>query len=151
MRSPDYVYCSCSHFRVAAHDGHASGKRAVNAEHDKLCAARQHGQVTVSRCVVAPLDREDVVHSLKIHPLMCRIIVHLWLTWPPFWPDTLRCSAVCCPESRRKFGRCYWLDLCWSTPTLRMEAGSLCGCQPWKEHKKMNEMNMKKWNWIRWE
>lgn len=51
---PHHVHGSGPHLRVAAHDGHAGGERAVNAEHHELGSSRHHRQVAVGRGVVAP-------------------------------------------------------------------------------------------------
>lgn len=56
MTSPDHVDGPRADFRIAAHDGHAGGERAVDAEHDEFSATRQNRQIAVSRRVVTPVN-----------------------------------------------------------------------------------------------
>lgn len=55
---PDNINGSRPDFGVAAHNGHAGSKRAVDAEHHTLHTPRQHSQVGLSAGLVAPLGRK---------------------------------------------------------------------------------------------
>lgn len=57
--SPHHVHGPGPHLRVAAHDGHAGGEGAVDAEDDELRPPGHHGQIAVCRCVVAPGSRRE--------------------------------------------------------------------------------------------
>lgn len=74
---PHHVHGSGPHLRVAAHDGHAGGERAVNAKHDELCSSRHDGQIAVGGCVVPPVRSagENIFNLIScdvITPLICK-------------------------------------------------------------------------------
>lgn len=54
MFLPDHVHSSSPDLGVAAHDGHAGSKRAVDTEHYKVRSPRQHRQVAVRKRMVTP-------------------------------------------------------------------------------------------------
>lgn len=57
---PHHVHGSGSDLRVAAHDGHAGSKRAVDTEDDELCSPGDDGEVAVGAGVVAPGDTQTL-------------------------------------------------------------------------------------------
>lgn len=63
---PDNIHGSGPHLGIAAHDGNAGSKRAVNAKDDKLCSSRDNGQVAVCKRVVPPTEQTDEMSSDKI-------------------------------------------------------------------------------------
>lgn len=60
------------------------------------------------------------------------------LTWQPFWQGRLRCPDACPLERQKTRAHCCCSLLCWSTPTLLMEAGSWCGGRPAQDYKTMS-------------
>ena len=60
---PHHVHSPGAHLGVAAHDGHAGGEGAVDAEHHKLCSLGQHSQVAVCRRMVPPGTSTHTLHK----------------------------------------------------------------------------------------